>query len=124
MSEDDIDNGGDDQPEVVCLCGSTRFKSRYRAENRRLTMDGKIVLSVGLFGHADDVDLSEDEKQMLDALHKRKIDMADRVHIVHEDGYVGDSTVSEIDYAKSNDTEVTWMDEDHYQSTDGGDSHA
>lgn len=98
-----------DDPEIVCLCGSTRFKERFRSENERLTRAGKIVLTVGVFGHDDDVKLSNEEKEMLDELHKRKIDLADRVHILNVDGYVGDSTESEIEYARDTGTEVTFL---------------
>lgn len=94
--------------EVVCLCGSTRFKKQYRAENRRLTMQGKIVLSVGLFGHADGHEFTEQEKEMLDAVHKDKIDIADRVHVINVDGYIGDSTQSEIEYAREHGKPVTF----------------
>lgn len=100
-----------EMPEIVCLCGSTRFKDEYRAENRRLTMEGKIVLSVGLFGHADDVEFEEGDKEMLDALHKRKIDLADRIHVINVGGYVGSSTDSEIAYARRTDTKITWYDD-------------
>ncbi|WP_323192395.1 hypothetical protein [Halostella sp. PRR32] len=111
-------NVGTEHPEVVCLCGSTRFKETYREENERLTMEGKIVLSCGVFGHADDVSFSEGEKEMLDALHKRKIDLADRIHVINVDGYVGDSTQSEIEYARETDTEVTYLKQP--VATDGG----
>jgi hypothetical protein len=98
-------------PEIVCLCGSTRFEAAYRAENRRLTLAGKIVLSVGVFGHsADDwASVTTAEKARLDELHKRKIDLADRVHVINVDGYVGDSTRSEIAYARERDISVTWL---------------
>ena len=95
-------------PEVVCLCGSTRFKDQFVAENERLTLAGKIVLTVGIFGHADDVEFDDDEKEMLDALHKRKIDLADRIHVINVENYVGDSTKSEIEYAQERDIPVTY----------------
>lgn len=101
----------DAEPEVVCLCGSTRFKDEYLSEQERLTMEGKIFLTVGLFGHSDDVDFSDDEKQMLDELHKRKIDRSDRVHVIDVDGYIGDSTQSEIEYAERNGIPVTYYSE-------------
>lgn len=90
------------KPTVVCLCGSTRFKDEFIAANFRETMAGKIVLTVGWFGHADgDVYmLSEAEKAMLDELHKRKIDLADEVLVISPGGYIGDSTRSEIEYAQ------------------------
>lgn len=98
-----------DAPEVVTLCGSTRFKEAYEAERRRLTMDGKIVHTVGLFGHSDDVDLSENEKEMLDWLHKEKIDRSDRIHVINVGGYIGDSTQSEIEYARENGKKISWL---------------
>ena len=39
---------------VVTLCGSTRFKEQFMDAQKRLTLAGYIVISVGLFGHAGD----------------------------------------------------------------------
>lgn len=100
-------------PEVVCLCGSTRFKDAYRAENKRLTLEGSVVLSVAFFGHADGEPLTADQKERLDEIHKRKIDLADRVHVINVDGYVGDSTRSEIAYARKRGLPVTWLEPEH-----------
>lgn len=113
LAEDLLDWVGDEGREKVCLCGSTRFKDEYRAENRRLTMEGKIVLSVGLFGHADDIDFDDGEKEMLDELHKDKIDEADRVHVIDPGGYIGDSTMDEIRHANSQGMPVTYYSEIH-----------
>lgn len=107
-----------EDPEIVCLCGSTRFKTEYRAENQRLSLAGKIVLSVGSFGHADDIDLTTREKALVDQLHKRKIDLADRVHIIDVDGYIGPSTRSEIEYARRTETPVTWYSQRDDANTD------
>lgn len=89
------------KPEIVCLIGSTKFKAEYIKQNFLLTMSGKIVLSVGLYGHADAevYHPSEDEKSMLDDLHKRKIDLCDWVLCINPGGYIGDSTRSELSYA-------------------------
>jgi hypothetical protein len=67
--------------------------------NARETMAGRIVLSVGRFGHIDGLDMESIDKQMLDELHKRKIDLADEVLVLNVGGYIGDSTRSEIEYA-------------------------
>jgi hypothetical protein len=87
-------------PKVICLCGSTRFKGAYIIANKNETLKGHIVLSVGLFGHADKEPMSEETKTMLDELHKRKIDLADEVLILNVGGYIGRSTRSEIAYAQ------------------------
>lgn len=96
-------------PEVVCLCGSTRFKEEYRAMSRKFEIDGKIVLSVGFFGHADDVEMTSEEKRKVDALHKRKIELADRIYVINVGGYVGESTRSEIAYAAELDKDITFL---------------
>lgn len=95
-------------PEVVCLCGSTRFKQQYVEEYKRHAVEGKVVLSVGCFGHADDVPLTRAEKESLDRTHKDKIDMADRIHVLNVDGYIGESTADEIQHAQQTDTDVTF----------------
>ncbi len=105
-------------PTVVCLCGSTRFYTTFQEANYRETMAGKIVLSVGFVAHAgspvhgDGVGCTPEQKQQLDELHKRKIDMADEILVLNVDGYVGDSTRSEIEYAVQHDKRVRWWDED------------
>lgn len=88
-------------PEVVTLCGSTRFKAQFEAAVKRLTLEGKIVLSVGLFGYYEGLDMSGPIKQELDALHKCKIDISDRILVLNVCGYIGESTRSEIEYAQS-----------------------
>ena len=93
---------------VITLCGSTRFKDQFMERQKRLTLEGNIVISVGLFGHAGDQEVWDgmDEgtlsktKEMLDDMHKRKIDMADEIYVINVGGYIGDSTRSEIQYAE------------------------
>lgn len=85
---------------IVCMCGSTRFKQSWIAENARLTGEGNIVLAVGLWGHHERQHPDEQTKAMLDNLHKRKIDLCDWVWVLDVGGYIGDSTRSEIEYAE------------------------
>lgn len=101
-----IDWGGAVHPEVITLCGSTRFKDEINRVNAELTMQGKLVISLGVFGHIDMPDHDwttngNDDKRRLDELHRRKIDLADTVLIVNPGGYIGESTRAEINYAIS-----------------------
>lgn len=85
---------------VVTLCGSTRFKDAFMEVQKALTLKGYIVISVGLFGHSGDNEVwTEGTKEMLDDMHKRKIDMADEIFVIDVGGYIGSSTKSEIEYA-------------------------
>ena len=93
---------------VITLCGSTRFKEDFERVNRELTLQGNIVISVGCFGHSGDK-FSEDQKIMLDDIHKRKIDMADAIYVINRDGYIGESTKSEIKYALEHNKPVMLM---------------
>lgn len=87
------------QPKVITLCGSTRFKQEYEEVNQRLTFAGHIVISCGVFAHSNGVEITEQQKDMLDEIHLRKIDLADEIFVINVDGYVGASTKKEIEYA-------------------------
>lgn len=102
---------------VITLCGSTRFKGAFMEAQRRLTLEGNIIISVGLFGHSGDCEVWEnmDEgtltatKEMLDDMHKRKIDMADEIYVINVGGYIGESTRSEIEYAQAHGKLVRYL---------------
>ena len=94
---------------VITLCGSTRFKEQFMEAQKRLTLEGNIVISVGLFGHSGDNEVwTEGTKTMLDDMHKRKIDMADEIFVINVGGYIGESTKSEIAFAKSFNKEIIY----------------
>lgn len=96
------------RPTIVCLCGSTRFSEAFQRANLNETLAGRIVLTIGCDMRSDAAvfaDYSEQElarvKLDLDELHKRKIDLADEILVLNVDGYIGQSTRSEIEYAQS-----------------------
>lgn len=104
---------------VITLCGSTRFKDEFIEVQKQLTLKSNIVISVGLFGHSGDNEVWEnmDEgtltktKEMLDDMHKRKIDMADEIYVINVGGYIGSSTRSEIEYAKVTGKPVRYLED-------------
>ena len=96
---------------IITLCGSTRFKDEFLEVQKELTLQGHIVLSVGLFGHADNIELTTEQKIMLDNLHKEKIDMSDGIFVVNVNGYIGESTYSEIDWARRHKKTIWFLEE-------------
>ncbi len=95
---------------VITLCGSTRFKDEFIEVQKRLTLEGNIVISVGLFGHSGDEEVwNEGVKEMLDRQHLAKIDLADEIFIINVGGYIGESTRREIAYAKSKHKAVSYL---------------
>ena len=102
---------------VITLCVSTRFKDEFLKVQKELTLQGNIVISVGVFGHSDDSDVWKNmdketlikTKEMLDDIHKRKIDMSDEIFVINVGGYIGESTRSEIEYALSTNKKVNYL---------------
>ncbi len=102
---------------VVTLCGSTRFREDFIRVQKELTLKGVIVISVGLFGHGGDAEVWEGmpedtltrTKIMLDDMHKRKIDLSDGIYVINSGGYIGESTRSEIAYARAAGKTVEFM---------------
>ena len=88
---------------VITLCGSTRFKDAFMEAQKRLTLEGNIVISVGLFGHSGDDEVwTEGTKEMLD-------DMADEIFVINVGGYIGSSTRSEIEYAAASGKAISYL---------------
>jgi hypothetical protein len=83
------------RPGIVCICGSARFVAEMRGASRDLTLRGIVLAPAEMDG-----DVSADQKAHLDALHRHKIDLADRVLVVNPGGYIGASTAAEIAYAR------------------------
>jgi len=95
---------------VITLCGSTRFKDEFIATQKRLTLEGNIVISVGLFGHAGDEEAwKPGTKEMLDDMHLQKIDLADEIFVINPGGYIGESTRKEIAYAERTGKKVRYL---------------
>lgn len=102
---------------VITLCGSTKFKDEFLRVQKELTLKGNIVISVGLFGHSGDNEVWENmddgtftkTKEMLDDMHKRKIDMADEIFVINVNGYIGERTKSEIEYAIKTGKKVNYL---------------
>ena len=95
---------------VITLCGSTRFKDQFMEAQKRLKLEGNIVISVGLFGHSGDEEVwKPGTKEMLDDMNRAKIDMADEIFVINVGRYIGESTRSEIEYALANEKPVRYL---------------
>lgn len=87
---------------TITLCGSTRFFKLFDEVNYKLTMNNYIVLSIGCHSQSDyclGIEEIESSKAILDQLHKEKIDLSHQILVLDKDGYIGNSTRSEIDHA-------------------------
>ena len=99
-----------DKFKVITLCGSTKFKDEFMLAQKKLTLEGNIVISVGAFGHSGDNEVWNDTvKEILDDMHKRKIDMADEIFVINPNNYIGQSTKSEIEYALNTNKPINYL---------------
>ncbi len=99
-------------PPIICLCGSTKFMDAFFEAGWAFTLEGKIVLSVGVCKHAEHhggESLGQEVVGKLDELHLRKIDLADSVFVLNVGGYIGDSTRKEIEYAERKNKPIGYL---------------
>ena len=95
---------------VVTLCRSSRFRDAFAESQKRLTLEGNIVLSLGLFALSGDEEVFRPgAREMLADMHKRKIDMADEIFVINVGGYIGNRTRSEIEYAKETGKAIRYL---------------
>ena len=100
------------RPRVVCLCGSTRFAETFNRVAEEETLAGRIVVrpEVVTYSSANDPQKhAPGVKTALDELHLRKIDLADEVLILNQNGYMGESTRRELAYARAQGKKVRFL---------------
>ncbi len=94
---------------IITLCGSSKFKKTFRILEIMFTLKGYLVISMNIFFHYDNIQITVKKKEMLDNIHKRKIELADIVYIVNKNKYIGLSTKNEIDYAIKLNKEIEYF---------------
>ena len=95
---------------IICLCGSTKFKESFEKLGAILSLEGHIVLSPGIFAHADNITLPSDTETRLLNSSKNKINMADAVYfITGENEYIGTTGYQEICYARKLNKPITYF---------------
>jgi len=100
---------------IICLCGSTRFIEQFLITEWELAKRGIIVLSITLlppnYPNVQEHHQAEFEgiAKKLDELHLRKIDLAGEMGVINVGGYIGESTKKEIEYAKSKNKPIRYL---------------
>lgn len=96
---------------IICLCGSAKFDQYWRTIYAGFSDEGFIVLTLGRLSGFVTEETEPELKKTLDILHKRKIDLCDVVFVIDVDGYIGESTRSEIDYAETCGRPIVYLSE-------------
>ncbi len=99
-----------DKYNVITLCGSIKFKNEFMKVQEELTLDGNIVFIPNFFNNLKG-EINKETKKMLDEMHRQKIDMSNEVYVINCGGYIGESTKSEIEYAKANGKMISYLED-------------
>lgn len=94
---------------VITLCGSIKFKPEFIKAQEELTLKGNIVLTPNFFSAIKKDEITIETKKMLDEMHRQKIDMSNEIYVINFGGYIGESTKSEIEYAKAKGKKVSYL---------------
>jgi len=74
----------------------------------KLTLNGNIILTPNFFNNSN-VTTNLETRKMLDEMHRQKIDMSDEIYVINLGGYIGESTKSEIEYAKIKGKKISYL---------------
>lgn len=92
---------------VVTICGNMRFAD----DMIKIALDLELKKNFAVLQcvyNLDDTKSEQMDFDLLDSIHKKKIDISDAIYVVNIDGYIGDSTKNEIAYALKNGKEVIY----------------
>ena len=93
---------------IITVCGSLRFKQEMLEISEKMELQGNCMLTP-IYPTKDDKDAYTDEEViMLDKMHKEKIKLCDAILVVNVNNYIGSSTKSEIEFAKSLNKEIIY----------------
>lgn len=96
---------------IIFITGSTRFKRFYEEHAFNLTLQGNIVLIPTVYEHAEGLTFDKDTKRRLKDMDKPKIILADEVFVINPEGYIGHSTMEDIQFAQSQGKKTTYLEE-------------
>lgn len=94
---------------VITLCGSTKFKEQFEKVNTYLTLQGNIVISLGFFEQSEGIELTQEQAELFEKIHYEKINMSDEIFVIDVNGYIGNSTKKEIEYAKQHGKSIRYF---------------
>ena len=92
---------------IITVCGSLRFYKEMMEITEKMELQGNCML-VPIYNptRPNKDDFTKEEALMLDKMHKERIKLADAILVVNVDGYIGNSTKSEIEFAESLNKEI------------------
>ncbi len=94
---------------VITICGSLKFEEDIKYWAERLTQEGNCVLSIIYPINTDLSAYTPGQRKIFAEAHYKRIDLSDAIFVVNKNGYIGESTQKEIEYAKAHGKEVIFL---------------
>lgn len=92
---------------IITVCGSYKFKDEMKKIAEKLELEGICVLVPIDLTNSED-SYTEKDFEILGKMHKEKIKLSTAIFVVDVDHYIGKSTQSEIEFAKSLNKEILY----------------
>lgn len=93
---------------VITICGSMRFSNEIMRIATELETDKGYCVLQPVYNFDKKI-LSDDELQNVVNAHYKKIDISDAIFVANVGGYIGKSVAEEIEYAKSLNKEIIYL---------------
>ena len=93
---------------IITICGSLKFEQEIRYYTEKLALEGNCVLSI-IYPMKEKEKYTKEEINKLGEEHIKKIDISDAIFVVNKNGYIGESVMKEIDYAKKQNKEIIYL---------------
>ena len=93
---------------IITVCGSLKFQKEIMEISEKLELEGNCVLTPIYPTNSDKDAYTEEQVIILDKMHKEKIKLSDCILVVNVNNYIGSSTRSEIEFAKSLNKEIIY----------------
>ncbi len=97
-----------DEMKIITVCGSLKFKDEMMKIAEKMELQGNCVITPIYPTKPDKDAYSDEEAYILDRMHKEKIKISDAILVVNVDNYIGNSTKSEIEFAKALNKEIIY----------------
>lgn len=95
----------------ITICGSAKFEPVWHEANKQLGLAGHICYSLMTFPSIEKEKTwyTPEQKQSLDLAHLAKIEESDAVVMLNVNGYLGESSTRELEWARLRNKQVFWL---------------
>lgn len=94
---------------IITICGSMKFVREMMEISEKIELQGNVVLMpIYNPSRPNKEAFTNEEILILDEMHRERIKLSDAILVVNIDGYIGNSTSKEIEFAKLLNKEIIY----------------